>query len=240
MHLRASKGERIAHHVSRYQPVTGLRVLDFGAGDGAVAAQMAALVGAAGHVTAADVENRLRTDAVRFLKIADGCLPLCDGSVDLVISNHVLEHVGDAAAQRRYIEECRRILTDDGILFLTLPNRWSLVEPHYRAPLLSWPPEGLRHGLLRLMLRLRLARHTPIHVQALDRYDCRPLSPRQARTLLLDVGFKPQDVTLEAIRMVLATSLGGAFGGVADTVAGPLYWLFKAFTPTIVLVARAR
>jgi 2-polyprenyl-3-methyl-5-hydroxy-6-metoxy-1,4-benzoquinol methylase len=42
-----------------------------------------------------------------------------DGSFDLITMNHVLEHVAHTPA---FMQEVRRILSDDGLLFISLPN----------------------------------------------------------------------------------------------------------------------
>jgi len=62
---------------------------------------------------AADLAGNRRADVeVR----ADGTLPVDDGSVDLVLSTQVLEHVEDPAL---YLSECTRVLRPGGSLVLT-------------------------------------------------------------------------------------------------------------------------
>jgi SAM-dependent methyltransferase len=55
-----------------------------------------------------------------------GKLPLADGSVDVVISSSVLEHVLDV---RDYLSECRRVLRPDGVLLLSTHGMW-IYHPH--------------------------------------------------------------------------------------------------------------
>jgi len=50
--------------------------------------------------------------------------PLGDASVDLVLADHVLEHV---AAPDRFFSECRRVLRAGGHLCVRTPNRWSYI-----------------------------------------------------------------------------------------------------------------
>ena len=50
--------------------------------------------------------------------------PLEDASVDLLLADHVLEHV---AEPERFFEECRRVLKPGGHLCLRTPNRWNYV-----------------------------------------------------------------------------------------------------------------
>jgi SAM-dependent methyltransferase len=69
----------------------------------------------------------------------DACaLPFPDESFDVVFSNAVIEHVGDRARQRLFVEEALRV---GRRVFLTTPNRWFPVEVHTRLPLVHWLPE---------------------------------------------------------------------------------------------------
>lgn len=78
-------------------------------------------------------------DAGADLVIDDaGQIPLPAGSVDAVLSSQVLEHVRDIAS---YCAEIRRLLADDGTLFLSTHGAW-LYHPHpgdYRR----WTRTGL-------------------------------------------------------------------------------------------------
>lgn len=73
-------------------------------------------------------------------------LPLRDASVDLVICNHVYEHVPDAG---RLFQEIRRILRPGAVCFLGVASRLTVIEPHYRLPFLSWLPKALAHRYMR-------------------------------------------------------------------------------------------
>lgn len=64
-------------------------------------------------------------------------LPFKDGAFDLVICNHVYEHVRDP---RMLVSEIRRVLHPDGICYFAGGHRYQLIEPHYRLPFLSWIP----------------------------------------------------------------------------------------------------
>lgn len=55
-------------------------------------------------------------------------VPICDGSVDIIFSTQVIEHVPNPF---RMVEECARILKPGGFLILTGPFYWPLhEEPH--------------------------------------------------------------------------------------------------------------
>ena len=74
-------------------------------------------------------------------------LPLPDRSADLIICNHVYEHVPDAA---QLFTEIHRVLKDTGICYLGAASRLTVMEPHYHLPFLSWLPKPLAHLYMRL------------------------------------------------------------------------------------------
>lgn len=78
---------------------------------------------------------------------ADGrALPFADDSFDVVHSSAVLEHVGNAESQARFVAELVRVARR--VVFLTTPNRWFPVEFHTVLPLLHWLPKPVFRALL--------------------------------------------------------------------------------------------
>lgn len=69
-------------------------------------------------------------------------LPFSDGSIDLVVCNHVYEHVPSA---EQLFAEIYRVLKDSGACYLGAASRLTLVEPHYHLPFLSWLPKPIAH-----------------------------------------------------------------------------------------------
>ena len=68
--------------------------------------------------------------------VADGrCMPFADDSYDIVVSNAVIEHVGDEADQQRFVSEHTRVGRN---WVITTPNRWFPVESHTSAVLRHW------------------------------------------------------------------------------------------------------
>jgi len=79
---------------------------------------------------------------------ADGCkLPIRSLRFDAAVLNHVLEHV---SSPQDLLDEVWRVLKPGGVCYLACPNRYSLVEPHYRLPFLSWLPRPLADLYVRL------------------------------------------------------------------------------------------
>ncbi len=105
----------------------GERVLDLGCGTGELTATLAqAGVQAIGiEVSRAALRRaRARHPGLDFrLAPIDGPLPLRDGSLDLVWSSEVIEHVADTAS---WLSEIRRVLAPGGRVLLTTPGHGRL------------------------------------------------------------------------------------------------------------------
>jgi SAM-dependent methyltransferase len=72
-------------------------------------------------------------------------LPFRDRAFDVVFSNSVIEHVGDAESQRRFAREVTRV----GCAFwVQTPNRWFPVEQHLLTPLIHWLPKPLQRRIV--------------------------------------------------------------------------------------------
>ncbi|MBB4705884.1 class I SAM-dependent methyltransferase [Sphaerisporangium siamense] len=129
----------------------GRRVADIGCSAGFIADELAAAGAERAFGIDIDVPG-LRKAAERFGKrvafvCADGtALPFPDGSMDVLVFNHIYEHVVDPDA---VIKEMRRVLADDGVLYLGLGNRLGVIEPHYKLPFLSYLPPALADRYVR-------------------------------------------------------------------------------------------
>jgi Methyltransferase domain len=72
-------------------------------------------------------------------------LPFRDGAFDVVFSNSVIEHVGDADSQRRFAAEVARV---GRAYWVQTPNRWFPVEQHLLTPFLHWFPQDWQRKLV--------------------------------------------------------------------------------------------
>lgn len=81
-----------------------------------------------------------------------GCaeyLPFPNNSFTTVVAADLIEHVRD---QRRTLTEMQRVMTDDGVCFLTTPNRLSLApDPHVRVWGLGYLPRRLMPAYVRVV-----------------------------------------------------------------------------------------
>jgi len=74
-------------------------------------------------------------------------VPFTDNSCDIVICNHVYEHVPDS---QLLMKEIFRILRPGGICYFAAGNKYSIIEGHYKLPFLSWLPKSMAHVYLKL------------------------------------------------------------------------------------------
>jgi Methyltransferase domain len=82
--------------------------------------------------------SRTTTAAWPHYVACDGLtLPFRSGSFDMVLSNAVIEHVGDEAAQRRFVSEHIRVGRH---WVITTPNRAFPIESHTHAVGRHWSP----------------------------------------------------------------------------------------------------
>lgn len=71
-------------------------------------------------------------------------------SFDIVICNHIYEHVPDP---EMLMAEIHRVLKPGGVCFFGAGNRLSIMEPHYHLPFLSIVPKVVAHWYLRALHR---------------------------------------------------------------------------------------
>jgi ubiquinone/menaquinone biosynthesis C-methylase UbiE len=72
-------------------------------------------------------------------------LPFADRSFDIVFSNSVIEHVGDAASQERFAREVARV---GRAYWVQTPNRWFPVEQHLLTPVVHWLPGSWQRAIV--------------------------------------------------------------------------------------------
>ena len=104
-------------------------------------------------------EEKIPVSPDYTVKIADGRqLPYADKSFDLVFSNSVIEHVGEAEQMAQFASECDRVGKG---LYVQTPNRWFPLEAHFGAAFIHWLPRNWYQKLSFLSLRYFLAVNDP-------------------------------------------------------------------------------
>lgn len=201
--------------------------LEIGTGSGGIANYFAVHGNLNLEVTAVDTVDSLEVAGnFHFVSVTGVELPFAEGMFDFVVSNHVIEHVGEADEQLGHLREIRRVLKPDGVAYLAVPNRWMLVEPHYRLAFLSWLPRKLRSTYLRVRRGIAV-------------YDCEPLQMEELERMILCAGLDAQNVCIDAARIMaeLEPSRGlAAF----NALPGVIQRLILPLIPTLMYRLRAR
>lgn len=151
---KAAKILSVLEHFLGRDDLDGLVALDIGCSTGYIADELRR---AGATVTGFDIDEpglegaRARFgDQVSFVNAPGDALPVPDGSADIVVFNHIYEHVVDADA---VMAEIRRVLKDDGVVYLGLGNKYGVIEPHYKLPFLSWLPKSVADRYVRASRR---------------------------------------------------------------------------------------
>jgi SAM-dependent methyltransferase len=101
-------------------------------------------------ITATSIEDasflEKQYPGLRFIQTSGLKLPFADKTFDIVFCSAVLEHVGDRASQKIFIDELLRVSRH---FFITTPNRQFPVEMHTFLPLLHWLPQPAHQAVLR-------------------------------------------------------------------------------------------
>jgi SAM-dependent methyltransferase len=148
---KAAKIVAVVQHALGTGSLEGLRAVDVGCSAGFIADELAS-AGAATSGVDIDEPGLARArerfgDRVDFRLARGEDLPFDDGSVDLVVLNHIYEHVVDPEA---VVADIHRVLRPGGLLYLGVGHRWQVIEPHHRLPFLSWLPRPAADRYLRL------------------------------------------------------------------------------------------
>lgn len=148
---KARKLIAVIRHALGRDDLAGLTAVDVGCSAGFIADELAE---AGASTSGVDIDEpgiaRARArfgDRVDFQIARGEDLPFADESVDVVVLNHIYEHVVDPQA---VIADIHRVLRPGGVLYLGAAHRWQFIEPHHRLPFLSWLPQGLADRYMRI------------------------------------------------------------------------------------------
>jgi SAM-dependent methyltransferase len=106
------------------------------------------------------------------------------------VSNHVIEHVGPRPIQMDHLREIHRVLRPSGLLYLAAPNKWTVMEPHFRLPFLSWLPHPMADRYVRMAGRG-------------SHYDCWPAGAGALPAMLTESGFFARNLCPQAVKRTL-------------------------------------
>jgi len=155
-------------------------VLDIGTGSGHIIQLVSKKCKSATSVNLED--ERIAKEGYTFVEVKDVHLPFDNGTFDVVISNQVIEHI---PVQDIHINEIYRVLKNGGIAYIATPSQYTLIEPHFKLPFLSWLPRPLSN------LYVKLFNH--------KRWDIYPLTLGKLTKIAMPK-FEIEDMSLKIIK----------------------------------------
>lgn len=186
-HDMSKRLSKVGHIVAAFRqhtsaaPGSPTLLLDIGTGSGIIGHFVAQELGA--HCIEVDVSEGRSFKQSPFVISSAEILPFRSRSFDFVICNFVIEHVLD---QLQLLNEIQRVLKLGGVCYLSGPNKYWWLEPHYKLPFLSWIPQNLADGVVRLARRGKF-------------YDVQPITRDHVQRLVGLVGLSATDLTLDMI-----------------------------------------
>lgn len=143
---RISKAKKIVDLLSANYSLQGKKVLDIGTGSGDIAFEISKHVRTVYSIDLFD--ERVQKAGYKFKQVTGAGIPFKDESFDVVISNHVVEHIPE---QELHMKEAMRVLKKRGVLYLATPNKYWLSDPHYKLLFISWLPRKISQKYLNLI-----------------------------------------------------------------------------------------
>ncbi len=194
--------------------------LDIGTGSGHIANYFSRHFKKVSSVDLRD--ERVEKRGYAYRKVPDERLPFADGTFDVVITNHTIEHVLD---QKLHLSEIHRVLKKDGVCYLATPNRYWILENHFKLPFLAWFPNKISRAYLMLVKR--------------KVWDVLALSYGDILRLSKNAGFKSENVTIRLMKNPEEFGLNyGAAQSIVKKIPRPILILLNCFVPTFVVLLR--
>ena len=128
---KAMKMEQVMCHYLKTEKLENIKILDIGCGTGKIINYFNKNTN---KIYAVDVYNQIDKNIVikNFNQVSSAELPFEDNYFDIIISNHVVEHIQE---QRLHMQEIYRCLNSKGICYYATPNKNFPIEPHHKIPL---------------------------------------------------------------------------------------------------------
>lgn len=163
---------------------------------------------------------------LKFITVNAETIPLQTETADIVISQQVLEHVQN---QKKYMREIYRILKKKGVLYLSVPNKFYPIEPHFKIPFMSLMPKFIANFIARK--------------KGANNFDINSPSFWTVKKMLMATGFDTIDYTIKFLNNPLKYHLDKDVGMRTTKISAmlkPINFILKYFSPNIVIIGIKR
>jgi ubiquinone/menaquinone biosynthesis C-methylase UbiE len=149
---RAQKFKKILSVLHHFQPETrSLNCLDIGCSSGIITSLLGnhfkMPIGMDIDQEAIEYARNHSLPRVQFLVSDSMALPFHDNSMDVIVCNHIYEHVPQAS---QMVNEIYRVLKQEGFCYFSAGNKYMIMEGHYYLPFLSWFPKPMARRYLKI------------------------------------------------------------------------------------------
>lgn len=155
---------RYLRHIPKY-------MLDIGFGNGEISSYYASN---GVDVIGFEIQKRTVKEALQkfpkctFLYYDGKLFPIRDAVFDTIILNDVLEHISYDDIEI-LLPEIKRVMKIKGIIYISVMNRWQIVEPHKLIPFLTWLPRIFWHPISRRIRGMNYINYWPYTRKRLKR-----------------------------------------------------------------------
>lgn len=145
--MKAMKMEQVMCDHLKIDKLENIKILDIGCGTGKI---INFFNKNNNQIFAVDVFNQIdkSLSIENFTHVSSAELPFKDKFFDIIISNHVVEHIED---QNLHMDEIYRCLNNTGMCYYATPNKNFPIEPHHKIPLIHYLKSSVFHKILKLI-----------------------------------------------------------------------------------------
>jgi len=219
---RHKKSKKIISILSKFRDLKNCSILDIGTGSGHIINDISKLCKSASSVDLYD--ERMIKSGYSFKKIDDEHLPFENNTFDIVISNHVIEHVPN---QKLHLSEIYKVLKNNGILYLATPNKFWVIDPHHKLLFISWFPRKISAFYLKT-LKNKKWDIFPLSFGMLKRLTKNKF---ELNNLTIDIIKYPQKYTLDVMKKLQP---------LIKLIPVPLLRMFNPILPTYILILKKK